>query len=260
MRVNEIGLNSIHNSDFFIHRPYGYNQYVFIFIKSPACFIINNSFLNVEKNSVVILKKGTPHHYYSSENTYCNDWIHFDVDEDSDFFNGINLPLDTIIKMPKTYSIANILETLHLEFISKNQNKSRSMDVLIKYLFLKISDISDISINSHTNYVHFEKLLKIRSEIYRYPNKQWNVAELARSSNFSQSYFQRIYKDTFGIACIADVIASKIKMAKTNLTTTSLTIKEISILCGYKNEAHFLRQFKKNVGLTPSDYRKINIQ
>ena len=53
-----------------------------------------------------------------------------------------------------------------------------------------------------------------------------------------------------------DIIQSRIKRAKYLLRNENNTIKEISDICGYNNEEHFLRQFKKTTGVTPSDYRK----
>ena len=38
------------------------------------------------------------------------------------------------------------------------------------------------------------------------------------------------------------------------------SIREISADCGFKSEAHFSRFFKKNIGITPSEYRKNNIE
>lgn len=35
-------------------------------------------------------------------------------------------------------------------------------------------------------------------------------------------------------------------------------VGEISNLCGYENEVHFMRQFKKLTTLTPSEYRRLN--
>ncbi|HCL04174.1 MAG TPA: AraC family transcriptional regulator, partial [Lachnoclostridium phytofermentans] len=44
--------------------------------------------------------------------------------------------------------------------------------------------------------------------------------------------------------------------AKDLLSKTNMPIKEVANECGYKNEVHFMRQFKSIVGVTPSEYRK----
>ncbi|HBN10905.1 MAG TPA: AraC family transcriptional regulator, partial [Ruminococcus sp.] len=96
----------------------------------------------------------------------------------------------------------------------------------------------------------------LREKIYKNPQYKWTVDELCHEMNMSRSYFQLIYRQTFGITCISDVINCKINHAKNILTTTNLSINETAEECGYDNNEHFMRQFKKHTGVTPSEYRK----
>ena len=67
--------------------------------------------------------------------------------------------------------------------------------------------------------------------------------------------FQHLYKKLFGTTVIKDIIEGRTKRAKRLLSSTRLTIKEISTRCGYTNEYSFMRQFKEQVGKTPTEYR-----
>ncbi|MHA2856026.1 helix-turn-helix domain-containing protein [Paenibacillus lautus] len=73
--------------------------------------------------------------------------------------------------------------------------------------------------------------------------------------NMSRSYFQHKYKQIFGISVINDIILNRLGYASYLLKNTSYAISHISGICGYENDVHFMRQFKKYVGLTPSEYR-----
>ena len=35
-----------------------------------------------------------------------------------------------------------------------------------------------------------------------------------------------------------------------------MSISSLAAFCGYDNELHFMRQFKKGTGMTPSQYRE----
>lgn len=72
----------------------------------------------------------------------------------------------------------------------------------------------------------------------------------------SRSSFQHLYKELFGISAITDVILSRIDHAKYLLSTTDIPIKKISEMCGYNNDIHFMRQFKKVTEITPTKYRE----
>ena len=87
------------------------------------------------------------------------------------------------------------------------------------------------------------------------PYKKWSIADIAAQCFMSKTYFQHIYKKTFGVTCISDVINSRIEHAIYYLTNTEMTVKSISDSCGYENEVHFLRQFKAVTGKTPTEYR-----
>ena len=47
-------------------------------------------------------------------------------------------------------------------------------------------------------------------------------------------------------------------IASQQLTNTSITVEEISLLLGYIDVANFRRAFKRWTGITPSDYRTNN--
>jgi AraC family transcriptional regulator of arabinose operon len=52
------------------------------------------------------------------------------------------------------------------------------------------------------------------------------------------------------------MIGSRLEFAKYLLENGSQPIASVSLMCGYENDTHFMRQFKKFTGKTPSQYRK----
>jgi AraC-type DNA-binding domain-containing proteins len=81
---------------------------------------------------------------------------------------------------------------------------------------------------------------------------------MAEKLHISCGHLQNIYKDTFFISCMSEVIESRITYAKELLIESNLSISEVSNLCGYQNEVHFMKQFKKLTTLTPTEYRRLN--
>ena len=79
---------------------------------------------------------------------------------------------------------------------------------------------------------------------------------MAADVNMSRSYFQHLYSEVFGVSCMADVISGKIEKAKEILSETGCTVSQVASMCGYDNDEHFMRQFKKIVGVTPTKYRQ----
>ncbi len=100
------------------------------------------------------------------------------------------------------------------------------------------------------------QLRRIRREIHKAPELNWNLGVIANRLNVSKSYVQKLFKEHFGISYMDDLINARIDMAKKLLTGTDLRIGEVSVSCGYQNATHFMRQFKEKTGVSPSDFRK----
>jgi AraC family transcriptional regulator len=52
------------------------------------------------------------------------------------------------------------------------------------------------------------------------------------------------------------VIQQRIERARILLRDPSLSISEISLACGFTNQSHFTRLFRKHTGVTPKTYRE----
>lgn len=100
------------------------------------------------------------------------------------------------------------------------------------------------------------RLYRLRSDIYIHPEKDLSIDDMAERMNFSRSYFQRIYKDEFGISCKDDVIAARLEKARSLLTVTKLPVGNIAEQCGYNEVNHFMRQFRDRTGMTALEYRR----
>ena len=100
------------------------------------------------------------------------------------------------------------------------------------------------------------ELAALRRRIANQPAQDWNVPAMAAQLHISAGYLQLLYKRQFGVSCMDDVIASRVRLAKDYLTHTRMRVQEIAAMCGYNNAEHFSRQFRKLCGATPGQFRK----
>lgn len=114
--------------------------------------------------------------------------------------------------------------------------------------------VSLLATDAHLSF-YYDAFKNLRKWIYQNPELNHTVQNLSKKVDLSPSYFQKLYKDIFGVACYTDVINAKITYAKALLSTSHYPIKTIASLCGYANDVHFMRLFKKITGTTPSIYR-----
>ena len=68
-----------------------------------------------------------------------------------------------------------------------------------------------------------------------------SVGDMADYVHVSNGRLQTIYKDAFGISCVSDIIAARIRYARYKLVCSDMPLAGISLECGYKNIEHFFR-------------------
>lgn len=256
MQINNIGFHHFHDADFRIERPNGSGDYLFLLLKTPAIFTMNGKDIDTEQNSCILFKKGTPQFYRAKGTKFSNDWFHFDLSEDElSYIKSLNIPFDKVMPIENMNELSLIVKNMCFERYSDNQYKEESMQLYIRLFFIKLSEkLHFVNTNNPSSY--FNKLSIIRTNIYNMPYHDWNIEDVAHQLTMSTSYFQHLYKKQFGTSVMNDVIQSRIDHAKYLLSSTDITIVQISEMCGYKCPSHFMRQFKLRMKVTPSEYRK----
>jgi two-component system, response regulator YesN len=100
------------------------------------------------------------------------------------------------------------------------------------------------------------KMEKITTFITRNSHKKIMLDDVAKFIFLSPKYLSRVFKEELGVGFKEYVLKVKMEDAKKILTNSEETINEISYKYGYKNTESFIKIFKKETGLTPTEYRE----
>lgn len=242
-KIVSIGYDAVHQSNFRYDIPEGFEQYMLVVTTTPALFHINDTVNEYGAHTAMFYPPGQKIWYGASEDTYGNHWMQFSTDESFILnFPGKGIPF-TISDPEYIRRLFQLLTWEDSEII---------ISQLLRILFDKLH--TEFSVGSISTHDH--ELLTLRRKISTSPEQAWNVDTMAKEMNLSSGYLQSIYKQKFDISCMDDVIAFRLLKAKDYLTYTTQSVAEIAELCGYNNTEHFCRQFHKNVGITPGQFRK----
>lgn len=83
----------------------------------------------------------------------------------------------------------------------------------------------------------------------------FSIGMLSKSVNLSPSGLRRLFKEEMGSSPIQYVKALRMRHAEQLLRDTFLSVKEVAFRSGGKDVSYFSREFKKQYGLTPTDFR-----
>lgn len=261
LNVGSIGYNHSHGKDFVQDFPQGVGCYLLLLVKTPAIFELNLKKLEVQANSFIIISPQTKCKYYPVFEAYTDDWMFFGFDEsEKKLFDDLGIPFDSPICLQNLDELSQLIHFIAYEHYSSDLHHESIKKQYTQILFYKISRIiqSKVVPSADLFTTKNDKLTYLRTKIYAEPTFFQDVNSMAWYINLSRSRFQHLYKATFGINIMTDVINAKIQYAQKLLETTPLTIAEIASKTGYKSEYSFMRQFKERTGLTPTEYKKIN--
>jgi AraC family transcriptional regulator len=90
------------------------------------------------------------------------------------------------------------------------------------------------------------------------PSRRWSVQELADAVHLSQSQFRRVFVNGFGKAPIAYLTMVRTQRMADLLRTTNTPIAVISQDVGWADPDFAALQFRRSVGVTPSQYRAMS--
>lgn len=192
------------------------------------------------------------------------DEVRFFVD---DFFDGLGssivksllmrqyVVVDAFLKVSDfVKSIGGELE--NLEQVSDNKETLSTERGAKEYLCRLIEKAM-----SERDYISKDKNGKHVSDIIKYIEQNYTNADLnlnmvAEHVNFSPNHLSAIFSQETGQTFIKYLTDLRIKKAKELLKCTSMRSLEICEAVGYRDPHYFSYLFKKNVGMSPMEYRE----
>jgi len=84
-----------------------------------------------------------------------------------------------------------------------------------------------------------------------------SLEELTTYFRVSKSYLCRIFRKQTGLTIVEYINRLKVEEAYKLLQETELSIHEVSMRCGFDTVIYFNRVFRRIMGVTPKDARKI---
>ncbi len=103
---------------------------------------------------------------------------------------------------------------------------------------------------------HEEFALEIRDYLNKHFSEHITLQLLADKYRISISQLRHIYKEQIGSSIITDLTAIRVSEAKRMIRENNLNFTQIAEAVGYDNIYYFSNQFKKQTGMTPTEYSK----
>lgn len=200
----------------------------------------------VKKNDIIYLPKGSNYEVRSqaSGNVYC---INFQCLDDK-YFEPFVFHLPTVDSILKAYQNAENAWTS-----AKEEREYRVISELYKILY----ELQRIEFAPYLPQIKRAMLEPAIDYIHKhYTEEIINIQHLSNLCGISYNYLRQLFEMFYGLSPIKYINTLKLKRAKELLSLGLYTVNEAALLSGFSDPSHFSRFFKKNVGVSPSDFIK----
>lgn len=240
------------------HRPRGRVDYQILYVASgKAHFYFNGVEEVVHAGNMVLYrpKEEQKYYYYGIDQTEIY-WVHF---------TGNNVK-----NILRKYGIADDMHVIHTGTSLDYKKLFLQMIQELKlckedYEELLVNYLQQLLILIHRAITNKPKgknpaLMAEMDQAVRYFHENYNKAisieEYAGSQHMSVSWFIRNFKEYTSSTPAQYILSLRISNAQSLLESTSYNVTEIADIVGYDNPLYFSRLFRKQCGMSPSEFRK----
>jgi AraC family transcriptional regulator len=96
--------------------------------------------------------------------------------------------------------------------------------------------------------------LQAKAMIEKHLSERLPIAEIASAVRLSSSHFARAFKRSIGCPPHRYMLIRRIEHAKERMQTGEESLAQIALSCGFSDQAHFTRCFKRCEGETPTGW------
>ena len=91
--------------------------------------------------------------------------------------------------------------------------------------------------------------------IQEHLDQKLDLDALATLADLSQYHFSRAFKHSTGFSPYQYIIQQRVFQAQSLLAQQTMSIGEVAIACGFSNQSHLNRHFKRITGMTPKKFQ-----
>lgn len=252
-----------------------HQQYeIYVFLDGKCTFQIENLFYDLQPGEILLINGKDIHKAFVDVNyhTYKRTVVEFTKEFIEPLLDVLNMPhmLDLFdaplghlfrIKDEETCThIFQLLDEMHELIVGK---KSAYVDQQLKLILAQLLMKFESKVTAYLpNDIYSDDKILIVEEIYRYISAHYaedlSLDNIADELNLSKSYLSHLFKEITGTTIMNFLMGYRLTQAQYSLKVRKdLNISEIAGLTGFESNAHFSRFFKKHIGVSPTDYRRI---
>jgi AraC family transcriptional regulator len=122
--------------------------------------------------------------------------------------------------------------------------------------FLLYKSPSEATQNSSAKPLPPRILRRIRDRIEAELETELSLASLAKESGYSRAHFLRMFRAATGLTPHQYILEMRLSTAQQLLRQSKISLVDVALKCGFSSQSHMNDVFRKQLGVTPQEYRR----
>lgn len=240
------------------YRPRGRLDYQLLYIASgKAHFYFNGVEQIIPAGNMILYrpKEEQRYYYYGVDHTEVY-WVHFTGNNVKNILRKYGIPDQAhVIHTGTSLEYKKIFLRLIQELKLCKPYYEQVLVSYLEFLFVLICRLQKKKPKQKSSFL-MDEMDKAVSFFHANYNNNISIDHYSRKHGMSISWFIRNFKDYTGATPTQYILSLRISNAQSLLESTTYNITEIASIVGYDNPLYFSRLFKKQCGVSPTEFRK----
>lgn len=238
-------------------RPTGRRDYQLIYIVSgQGHFTLNGSEKALQEGNIVIYPPDEPqlYRFYTPESPEFY-WLHFSGSLADKYVAAFKAYGNYFFQINYRDEYIKLFENIISELQVKRKHYHEISNSYAEELLCLISRNYEEENNgiSMSN-LELKKVIELMNKKF---NEPFSIGDYAKECSMSTCWFIKSFKVHTGMTPQQFIIQLRIRKAKELLANSNYNVSQISFMVGYDNPLYFSRIFKKVVGKSPKEFKKV---
>ncbi|MBE6612405.1 MAG: AraC family transcriptional regulator [Ruminococcaceae bacterium] len=250
--VNCAGCCSL-GREFITDHPNGRNDYYIQYMVNGAMdTVIDGRRITMMPGDAAVYYPHTHYHYEGRPDTAYY-WVHFTGSEAERLLSTTGLTNRRILHLGDHRRLRMGFEQLFADFVTRDRYFDLSLSSALTKLCLDMARIDTGERERGASDARLDQILEV---IHRDYDRPLSVEELAAGQYLSAGRRRVLFHRRFGMSPLAYINALRINAARQLLESPDMTISEVAHAVGFSDPLYFSKLFRKQIGLSPTEYRK----
>lgn len=183
---------------------------------------------------------------------------HGETHEELTSMIAIGFTLENHFARPKTCNlhdsdsvVFNLVQKIRHEFKTKPLYYKQTIESVLNEILIEIFRATVPGESQKTD--SFDYVISYLKEYFM---ADVDINQLAKTTGYCPDHFRSLFEKKTGLSPKQFILAERLSHAKKFLSDPALDLTRIAEKCGYEYYSQFSLFFKKQTGLSPSEYRK----